>query len=115
MKNKKSGYLSNLPEPPYYVVVFVSQLSSENEGYAEAAQCMMQLANEQSGFLGVDSVRENKTGITVSYWKDESSILSWKQQQEHMHAQKMGRSQWYDEYSIHIAKVERSYNFKRDA
>jgi len=114
MENKKLNCLSNLPEPPYYVVVFASKLATENTGYAQAAQRMMELAVKQEGFLGVDSVREGNAGITVSYWKDESSILNWKKQQEHMLAQKAGRSQWYDEYSLHVAKVERSYNFKRD-
>ena len=114
MEPEQLKYLTNLPEPPYYVVVFSSRLNSVDEAYEIAAQRMLELAAEQDGFLGVDSVRKNQMGITVSYWRDEASILNWKQQQEHRQAQNMGRSQWYDEYSIQIAKVERNYNFKRD-
>lgn len=45
------------PEPPYYVVMFTSQRTDVEAGYAEAAQRMLELAAQQPGFLGVESVR----------------------------------------------------------
>jgi len=47
----------------------------------------------------------------VSYWKDLKSIQNWKNQAEHVHAQKNGQEFWYAKYNIRIAKVERSYGF----
>jgi len=102
-----------LPEPPYYAVIFTSRKTQTDEAYAETAQRMLELAALQPGYLGVDSARENSTGITVSYWRDESSIHQWKLQLEHQQAQQLGKAQWYEEYSVRIAKVERSYSFSR--
>ena len=37
----------------------------------------------------------NEPGITMSYWKDEISILKWKQHAEHLIAQQYVRDKWY--------------------
>ena len=111
MKSNQLKCLTDLPEPPYFSVIFTSLRSDVTDAYAETAERMLELAALQEGFLGVDSVRQGKTGITVSYWKDEQSILSWKQQIEHQAAQSRGKSDWYDEYTVRIAKVEHSYSF----
>ena len=105
--------MSQRPEPPYYAVIFISRRSDEQQHYNETAARMMQLAARQDGFLGVESVREDKTGITVSWWKDEQSINNWKQQIEHQQAQRQGREYWYSEYSVQVARVERAYEFKK--
>ena len=57
---------------------------------------MLDLASQQPGFLGVDSAQEN-IGITVSYWKNLESIQNWKNQTEHIQAQKNGQEFWYAE------------------
>ena len=114
MKKIKPVQLSELAECPYYSVIFTSQLAEADTGYAQMADRMLHLATQQDGFLGVDSVRENETGITVSYWKDEASIQRWKQQIEHLQAQQRGKNRWYNEYTIRIAKVERSYRFQKN-
>lgn len=101
------------PEPPYYAVIFTS-LRTENDpaGYAETGDEMMRLAAEQDGYLGCESVR-NGLGITVSYWRDEASIRRWKQQADHMQAQKQGRESWYAAYALRICKVERAHTFEK--
>jgi heme-degrading monooxygenase HmoA len=74
---------------------------------------MIELAATQPGFLGVDSVRDG-IGITVSYWRDEASIVAWRQDAEHRLAQLAGRDRWYEDYSVRIARVERAYAFSRE-
>ena len=58
----------------------------------------------------MDSAR-NDLGITVSYWKDLEAIKIWKQQSDHVVAQKKGRTDWYQWYKVRICKVEREYEF----
>ena len=53
---------------PYYAVIFTSLKNEDDTGYTEMAQKMEQLAKEQSGFMGIESAR-NEIGITVSYWE----------------------------------------------
>ena len=108
-KTKKS--IVSTPEPPYYTVIFTSILRGEVEGYNDMAVEMNELAAQQPGFLGVEIAREGPLyGMTISYWKDEESILAWKNNAEHQWAQKLGREKWYQSYSLRIAKVERAYS-----
>lgn len=95
---------------PYYAVIFTSKRTEGDNGYAEMSQLMDSLAKKQKGFIGVDSAR-NDIGITVSYWKNLESIKNWKQQTDHLTAQKKGRTDWYSWYNVKICKVEREYEF----
>ncbi|KAF7786437.1 hypothetical protein PRUB_a1000 [Pseudoalteromonas rubra] len=69
---------------------------------------MIELAEQQPGYLGIESARE-ELGITVSYWTDLESIKLWKANAEHMEAQKTGRKLWYKSFKVRISKVERDY------
>ena len=100
--------IAETPAPPYYAVIFSSLRNADIEGYARTAARMMELATEQPGFLGVESVRED-LGITVSYWSDLQSIKQWKANAEHRLAQQMGMDKWYSSYKTRIALVERDY------
>lgn len=100
--------IASTPAPPYYAVIFTTLRTEGDNGYAEMANRMEDLAKTQPGFLGIESAR-NETGITVSYWKDEASIRNWKMNSEHLFAQKMGREKWYASFMLRVAKVERSY------
>ncbi len=103
--------LAALPPPPYYAVIFSSQLEIPAEGYQAMANRMVELAAHQDGFLGIESARDNTGfGITVSYWRDEASIGAWKQNTEHRLAQEYGHDRWYSAFELRVAKVERAYN-----
>lgn len=104
--------IAKTPLPPYYAVIFSSTMSDNHDGYSEMADLMVNLAEQQDGFLGVESARD-EIGITVSYWKDLESIKNWKMQSDHKIAQKNGKSDWYARYKVRISKVERDYEFER--
>jgi heme-degrading monooxygenase HmoA len=101
------------PSPPYYAVVFTSQRNDlDAAGYAAAADRMVELAAQQPGFLGVESVRQaDGTGITVSYWSSLEAIRNWKRHVEHVSAQERGRTHWYRQYRVRVCRVERDYGF----
>lgn len=96
------------PPPPYYAVIFTSTKNDPDQGYGAMSDKMVELVQQQEGFLGFESARE-EVGITVSYWKDEASILAWKANLVHQEAQAKGKELWYTDYRIRIAKVERDY------
>ncbi|MBY9082351.1 antibiotic biosynthesis monooxygenase [Paenibacillus sp. HN-1] len=102
--------IANTPEPPYYAVIFTSERSAGDDGYAEMADEMVKLAAAHPGFLGVESAREG-VGITVSYWESLEAIHNWKQNERHMIAQQKGMSDWYLRYKTRVCKVERDYGF----
>lgn len=93
-----------------YAVIFTSVRNANDDGYAEMAERMVELARQQPGFVDVESARD-KTGITVSYWESLEAIAAWKRNTEHLFAQQKGRSDWYSHYKVRIAKIEREYSF----
>ncbi|MBI2688238.1 MAG: antibiotic biosynthesis monooxygenase [Acidobacteria bacterium] len=104
--------LANTPAPPYYAVIFSSTRTGYDEGYAATAARMVELAQQQPGFLGVESARED-VGITVSYWTSEEAIRAWHENAEHQLAQREGYRMWYKSFRLRVAKVERAYDFER--
>jgi len=100
--------LAETPRPPYYAVIFTSIRTEGDKGYEKTANNMVALAQQQPGFLGIESARE-EIGITVSYWRDLESIKAWKANAAHLTAQKHGRNLWYDRFKVRITKVERDY------
>lgn len=105
--------LAATPEPPYYAVIFSSRHSGAAVSeYAAVAELMLKLAAEQPGYLGVETAH-GEIGITVSYWRDEDSIRAWRQHLEHTVARERGRSEWYSEYALRVARVERATTFNR--
>ena len=100
--------------PPYYSVIFTTVRSEDEDGYSLMATAMEKLASQQPGFLGIESVYESEThqGITVSYWRDLDSIAHWKENVEHLSAQRLGRNRWYSQYTVRICEVKKSYEWK---
>ena len=96
----------------YYAVIFTSTRTEVEEGYAEMAIKMVELAKAQPGYIGMESAR-SEIGITVSYWESLEAIKNWKANMEHLEAQEKGKTTWYKNYKVRIAKVEREYEIGR--
>jgi heme-degrading monooxygenase HmoA len=110
-ENKAVAQPPVTPEPPYYAVIFTSRRRvRDGDGYDATTERMEALAAQMPGFLGLESARAG-LGITVCYWRDEESIARWKAQAEHELAQQRGRQEWYEQYTIRVARVERAYGF----
>ena len=100
--------IADTPKPPYYAVIFTSLRTGDGNGYDDMAMQMLKLAQEQPGFLGVESARDG-VGITVSYWQNLAAIQAWKANVDHQEAQRRGKQQWYRDYRVRVGKVEREY------
>lgn len=100
------------PRPPYTAVIFSSQRynSTPGDGYDETAQQMDRLARQQPGFLGMESARDLEGfGITVSYWETPGHARAWKHVADHLEVQRRGARDWYANYTVRVATVEREY------
>lgn len=104
--------IASTPEPPYYAVIFTSIRNPIDNGYADTANRMVELAEGMEGFLGMESVRDG-LGITISYWTDEEAIARWRTHAEHAIARERGRTEWYHSFSVRVARVERAYGVSR--
>ncbi len=94
-----------------YVVIFKAKLKQLDPKYEQTAQELRQSAFEDYGCLAFDSVTENGTEISLSYWPDEAAIRAWKNHADHLIAQQLGRERWYDSYTIQVARIDREYRF----
>lgn len=104
--------IAQTPIPPYYAVIFTSVRTEGDQGYSDMADRMVELAQLQAGFLGMESAR-NEIGITVSYWRNPESISNWRENVEHTLAREQGRSTWYQSFKVRIARIERDYGFEQ--
>lgn len=96
-----------------YAVIFTSQRTADDpEGYGAMADEMDRLAQQQPGYLGIESCRgADGFGITVSYWESHEAIDAWRENARHAIAQRMGRTHWYASYRMRVARVERAYAY----
>src|SRR5262249_9602833 len=101
--------------PLHYAVIFTSlRRTASEDGYAETAARMEELARAQPGFLGIESARgEDGLGITVSYWESLDAIAAWGRHAEHLLAQQSGREKWYQIYSLRVCSVMQLREFRR--
>ncbi|MDP5276540.1 antibiotic biosynthesis monooxygenase family protein [Chengkuizengella axinellae] len=104
--------IAKTPKPPYYAVIFSNQRTEGDYGYGKMAVKMVELASQQQGFLGVESVRDDELGITVSYWDSLDAIQCWKENTAHKIAQDKGKTEWYKNFALRISKVERDNYFE---
>lgn len=100
--------IAQTPEPPYYAVIFTSQRTEGDQGYAEVAARMVELAATQPGFLGIETAGRD-VAITVSYWADLASIKRWRADLDHREARRLGHERWYSSFHVRVARVERAY------
>ncbi|MFJ3704917.1 MULTISPECIES: antibiotic biosynthesis monooxygenase [Streptomyces] len=102
------------PEPPYYVAVFTVVRTPSQDGYGETDARMEELVKGIPGYLGMDHAQTpGGLGITVGYFRDADALTAWRTHAEHREAQERGRAEWYESYTLHVAKVERSHTFVR--
>ena len=101
----------------YFSVIFTAQRTlSDEDMYSLTSERMVELAQQQPGFLGLESVRgEDGIGITVSYWRDRAAIRAWRIDVEHLAAQQMGRQEFYSWYHIRVAEVVAHRTFDASA
>ena len=118
----QAGPFAPRPEPPYWAVVFAStrrtgapdgaHAGGPDDGYAAAAQEMVDRAATYDGYLGIESARgEDGFGITVSYWSSQEALLAWRDDAVHALTRDAGRVRWYDHYELRVARVERAYGW----
>lgn len=102
------------PELPYYAVIFASTKSEDLDGFYEMDDRILQIAIDQPGFLGYETVGAPPKNLFISYWKDLEAIDAWRHNALHKEAKKLGFEKWYDRLLTQICKVEHSNEFIRE-
>ena len=104
--------IAKTPNGKYYAVIFTSQKSDVDTGYAEMSERLVELARMEPGFLGLESAR-NELGITVSYWSNLKAIKNWRNNIEHAKARAKGKELWYSSFKVRICEILNDYEFEK--
>ena len=95
-----------------YAVIFKAKLKKLTSEYQQTAIRMRELALTEYGCVEFISTCENDIEIAISYWENLEQIQHWKQDKEHITAQEMGKSTWYESYTVQVTEVQREYTHK---
>jgi heme-degrading monooxygenase HmoA len=93
-----------------YAVIFKAEIHQLDDMYSQMAEQLRKLATEKYGCIDFISVNEGNREVAISYWEKEEHIRLWKQDIEHIVAQKHGRSKWYKSYQVQVVEVLREYS-----
>jgi heme-degrading monooxygenase HmoA len=92
-----------------YVVIFRATIKKLDKEYRSLAEKMRELAFSKYGCIDFISITEGDQEIALSYWESEDQIKEWKEDNQHMQAQELGKREWYKDYQVQVARIEREY------
>lgn len=96
-----------------FVVIFEAvPVDGAKEEYLDIAGKLRDCLKDQEGFISIErfqSLSEEGKVLSISYWKDEAAISSWRNLQQHRDAQRKGKESLFHSYRIRVAKVMRDY------
>jgi len=97
-----------------YAVIFKAKTKELDEEYFTMAKHMRELAMNKYGCTEFTAVTEGREEIAISYWDSMEQIAKWKQDSEHLVAQELGKSKWYEDYTVEIVEVLSAYVKDKD-
>lgn len=94
------------------VIFEVEPHTAGKSEYLHMAAKLRPLLDKIDGFISIErfqSLSDNNKLLSLSFWRDETSVQAWKSNVLHQEAQHYGKSTLFKHFHIHIAKVERHY------
>ncbi|MES2366010.1 MAG: antibiotic biosynthesis monooxygenase [Pseudomonadota bacterium] len=85
------------------------------QAYFDLAAELRPLLEEIEGFISIERFESLTTKgkyLSLSYWKDEESIRTWRNMEGHRKVQAKGRDGVFAEYRIRVAHVVRDYGLE---
>jgi heme-degrading monooxygenase HmoA len=94
-------------------VIFEVWPKSEHEqDYFNTARELRDLLESLPGFISVErfrSVSDDGKILSLSFFENEAAVKAWRNTLEHRKAQALGRNQYFADYRLRIATVQRDY------
>lgn len=82
------------------------------ERYFATAQSLVPQVETFDGFMGLErfqSRTQPNRYLTLVYWRDEQSIIPWRNHPNHKAAQALGKSEIFEDFRITVVNTLRSY------
>ena len=84
----------------------------QKDAYLDAAARLRPLLADIDGFLSIERFQSLTTPgkiLSLSFWRDEQAVRSWRTMQQHREVQRAGRHSIFQDYRIRVAHVLRDY------
>ncbi len=94
------------------VIFEVWPAEGEMGHYLDIAAELRPLLDEIDGFISIErfeSLTEPGKVLSLSFWRDETALETWRQLETHRSAQRLGRSSVFRDYRLRVASVIRDY------
>jgi heme-degrading monooxygenase HmoA len=96
-----------------YVVIFeVQPKPGRRQEYLDIAAALRPELEKIDGFISVErfaSLTNEGKLLSLSFWRDEASVVRWREHARHHRAQAKGRAEIFADYRIRVAAVARDY------
>lgn len=92
-------------------VIFEVSLK-ERDRYLDIAARLRPLLEKIDGFISIEryeSLSAPGKLLSLSFWRDEEAVATWRNTEAHRAAQAIGRAEVFSDYRLRIAEVMRDY------
>lgn len=100
------------------VIFEVYPAEGYRQAYLDVAARLRPLLEEIDGFVSIErfeSLSQPGKLLSLSFWRDEQAIETWRNLEEHRLAQAFGRATAFADYRLRIAGVIRDYGMSERA
>jgi heme-degrading monooxygenase HmoA len=97
------------------VIFEVRPAIGQREAYLDTAARLRPLLEGIAGFISIErfeSLTEPGRILSLSFWRDETAVATWRTLEAHRRAQEAGRSGIFADYRLRIAEVVRDYGME---
>ncbi len=95
------------------VIFEVEMIPGRRDDYFELAGRLRPELEKIDGFISVErfqSVSNEGKYVSLSFWRDEKAVRTWREHAEHRVAQARGKKEIFADFRIRVAEVVRDYS-----
>jgi heme-degrading monooxygenase HmoA len=100
------------------VIFEVLPADGQKQTYLDIASDLRTLLDNIDGFISIERFQSLTTPaklLSLSFWRDEQAVETWRQLEQHRAAQAKGRIEVFGDYRLRVASVMRDYGmFNRE-
>jgi len=100
------------------VIFEVLPADGHKQTYLDIAANLRPLLDTIDGFISIERFQSLTTPsklLSLSFWRDEQAVETWRKLEEHRAAQATGRAEVFADYHLRVASVMRDYGmFSRE-
>jgi heme-degrading monooxygenase HmoA len=116
-RGKMLGWPHNISQEAVVIAVIFEVWPAEGRAgdYFDLAAALRPDLEKIDGFISIErfeSLVTNGKYLSLSFWRDEEAVRTWRNLQAHRHAQAKGRSGVFANYRLRVASVVRDYGME---